>query len=155
MQPDAAGGPPQPSAVPWSSHTASTAGATGARTVATTATTGVTTEGTGARIAATASSTHLEGQSAHLSGPWVGRTPWSVPESAAPSPAHGSASHPAYPQVPRLLPVCPTQNEGGGEARPTGIVALVISGVVAYVLFSSHLVMKTPTTEELMKHGNA
>ena len=35
-----------------------------------------------------------------------------------------------------------------------GIVALVIAGIVAYVLFSSHLVLKTPTTEELMTHGS-
>ena len=68
LQPDAAGGPLPPSAVPWSSPTACTAGATGATTAATTATTtattAATTEGTGARTAATASSTNLEGRSA-------------------------------------------------------------------------------------------
>lgn len=36
----------------------------------------------------------------------------------------------------------------------TGIAALAIAGIVAYVLFSSKLVLKTPTTEDLMKHGN-
>jgi uncharacterized membrane protein len=35
-----------------------------------------------------------------------------------------------------------------------GIVALVIAGIIAFVMFSSKLTMKTPTTEELMKHGN-
>ena len=50
-----------PSAVPRSSPTACTAGATGARTAATTGATGVTTGVTGARTAATASSTNLEG----------------------------------------------------------------------------------------------
>jgi hypothetical protein len=35
-----------------------------------------------------------------------------------------------------------------------GIVALLLGGIIAYVLFSSHLVLKTPTTEELMKHGS-
>jgi hypothetical protein len=36
-----------------------------------------------------------------------------------------------------------------------GIVILLMAGIIAYVLFSSHLVLKTPTTEDLMKHGNA
>jgi len=53
LQPDAAGGPPQQSAVPWSSHTVSTAGATGARTAATT-------EETAAKAAATVGGTKLE-----------------------------------------------------------------------------------------------
>jgi uncharacterized membrane protein len=35
-----------------------------------------------------------------------------------------------------------------------GIIALIVAGIVAYVLFSSHLILKTPTTEELMKHGS-
>jgi hypothetical protein len=35
-----------------------------------------------------------------------------------------------------------------------GIVALIVAGIIAYVLFSSHLVLKTPTTEDLMKHGS-
>jgi hypothetical protein len=35
-----------------------------------------------------------------------------------------------------------------------GIVALIIAGIIAYVMFSSKLILKTPTTEELMKNGN-
>ncbi len=34
-----------------------------------------------------------------------------------------------------------------------GIAALILAGIVAYVLFSSKLILKTPTTEELMKSG--
>jgi hypothetical protein len=34
-----------------------------------------------------------------------------------------------------------------------GIVALVIAGVIAYVLFTRTLVLKTPTTEDVMKDG--
>jgi hypothetical protein len=34
-----------------------------------------------------------------------------------------------------------------------GILALVVAGIVAYVLFSSKLILKTPTTEDLMNHG--
>ncbi|OPY25808.1 MAG: hypothetical protein A4E28_02947 [Methanocella sp. PtaU1.Bin125] len=34
-----------------------------------------------------------------------------------------------------------------------GIVALVIAAVIAYVLFSRQLVLKTPTTEDVMKSG--
>jgi len=64
LPPDAAGGPSQPSEVPWSSPTASTVGATGARIAATTETTtettAATTETTAATTAATASSTNLE-----------------------------------------------------------------------------------------------
>ena len=50
-----------PSAVPRSSPTAYTAGATGAMTGGTTGATGGTTGATGAKIGATASSTHREG----------------------------------------------------------------------------------------------
>ena len=35
-----------------------------------------------------------------------------------------------------------------------GIVAFIIAAVVAYLLFSSKLILKTPTTEELMKSGS-
>ncbi len=31
-----------------------------------------------------------------------------------------------------------------------GVVALIFAGIVAFVLFSSHLVLKTPTTEDLV-----
>src|SRR5690348_99753 len=55
LPPDAAGGPSQPSEVPWSSPTASTVGATAATTAATTATTAATTATTAATTAATAS----------------------------------------------------------------------------------------------------
>ena len=73
LQPDAAGGPLPPSAVPRSSPTACTAGATGARTAAMTGATGArtaaTTGATGARTAATASSTNLGVRSARPDRP--------------------------------------------------------------------------------------
>ncbi|MGA9140564.1 MAG: phage holin family protein [Methanocella sp.] len=34
-----------------------------------------------------------------------------------------------------------------------GIVAFVIAALIAYVLFSRKLVLKTPTTEDVMKNG--
>ena len=51
-----------PSAVPWSSHTARTVGATGAKTAATTATTSAMTGKMTATTAATASSTNRQDQ---------------------------------------------------------------------------------------------
>ncbi len=36
-----------------------------------------------------------------------------------------------------------------------GIVALAVAGIIAYVLFSSKPVLKTPTAEDLVKHGNS
>ncbi len=34
-----------------------------------------------------------------------------------------------------------------------GVVAFVIAGLVAYVLFSHKPMLKTPTTEDVMRHG--
>jgi hypothetical protein len=35
-----------------------------------------------------------------------------------------------------------------------GIVTFVVAGIIAYVLFSSRLVLKTPTAGDLRKHGS-
>lgn len=34
-----------------------------------------------------------------------------------------------------------------------GVVAFVIAGLIAYVMFSHKPMLKTPTTEDVMKHG--
>jgi len=92
-----------PSAVPWSSHTAGTGGATGARTAATTGATGVTTGVTAARTAATASSTHLEGGSAGRKAATPARSRSSAAAAVTIPLWIAATSHPSFAD-PRPLP---------------------------------------------------